>query len=71
MMSRPVSAVGYWRPLSHHARTAMMLRPDMRYKVSSFSPPFSVVNVLTYTYQSEVWTEWVSVSTDVELSYLF
>lgn len=34
MMSRPVSAVGYRRPLSHHARMAMMLRPDARYKVS-------------------------------------
>ncbi|XP_004573500.1 kinesin-like protein KIF3B [Maylandia zebra] len=35
MMSRPRSAVGYWRPLSHHARVAMMLKPDMRYKAEN------------------------------------
>ncbi|XP_075901946.1 kinesin-like protein KIF3B [Nelusetta ayraudi] len=35
MMSRPVSAVGYRRPLSHHARMAMMLRPDSRYKAEN------------------------------------
>ncbi|XP_075951617.1 kinesin-like protein KIF3B isoform X1 [Anarhichas minor] len=35
MMSRPLSAVGYRRPLSHHAHTAMMMRPDMRYKVAT------------------------------------
>ncbi|XP_068589989.1 kinesin-like protein KIF3B [Cebidichthys violaceus] len=35
MMSRPLSAVGYRRPLSHHARTAMMMRPDMRYKAEN------------------------------------
>ncbi|CAI5646564.1 unnamed protein product [Oreochromis niloticus] len=34
MMSRPRSAVGYWRPLSHHACVAMMLKPDMRYKMN-------------------------------------
>ena len=33
MMARPVSAVGYRRPLSQHARTAMKLRPDARYRV--------------------------------------
>ncbi|KAM9343069.1 kinesin-like protein KIF3B [Pholidichthys leucotaenia] len=32
MMTKPLSAVGYRRPLSHHARMAMMLRPDTRYK---------------------------------------
>ncbi|KAK9515774.1 hypothetical protein VZT92_026392 [Zoarces viviparus] len=35
MMSRPLSAVGYRRPLSHHAHTAMMMRPDMRYKAEN------------------------------------
>lgn len=34
MMKRPVSAVGYKRPLSQHARTCMMTRPDARYRVS-------------------------------------
>uniref|UniRef100_A0A3Q2QN98 Kinesin-like protein n=1 Tax=Fundulus heteroclitus TaxID=8078 RepID=A0A3Q2QN98_FUNHE len=34
MMSRPPSAVGYRRPLSHHAQIAMKIKPDMRYKVS-------------------------------------
>lgn len=37
MMTRPLSAVGYRRPLSHHARMAMMLRSDIRYKVSCAS----------------------------------
>ncbi|XP_034551878.1 kinesin-like protein KIF3B [Notolabrus celidotus] len=35
MMSRPQSAVGYRRPLSHHAHVAMMMRPDMRYKAEN------------------------------------
>ncbi|KAM6929405.1 kinesin-like protein KIF3B [Lycodopsis pacificus] len=35
MMSRPLSAVGYRRPLSHHAHTAMMMRPAMRYKAEN------------------------------------
>ncbi|XP_068453781.1 kinesin-like protein KIF3B [Clinocottus analis] len=35
MMTRPLSAVGYRRPLSHHARVAMMMRPDMRYKAEN------------------------------------
>ncbi|KAM9752203.1 kinesin-like protein KIF3B [Menidia menidia] len=35
MMSRPRSAVGYRRPLSHHARMAMMMRPHMRYKAEN------------------------------------
>ncbi|KAG9330497.1 hypothetical protein JZ751_024200 [Albula glossodonta] len=35
MMRRPVSAVGYRRPLSQHARTAMMLRPDPRYRADN------------------------------------
>ncbi|XP_053706202.1 kinesin-like protein KIF3B [Synchiropus splendidus] len=35
MMSRPLSAVGYRRPLSHHARVAMMTRPDVRYKAEN------------------------------------
>ncbi|KAG7257445.1 hypothetical protein CRUP_006127 [Coryphaenoides rupestris] len=35
MMSRPVSAVGYRRPLSHHARVAMMMRPEVRYKAEN------------------------------------
>nr|QBH87853.1 kinesin-like protein KIF3B [Larimichthys polyactis] len=35
MMTRPLSAVGYRRPLSHHARMAMMMRPDMRYKAEN------------------------------------
>ena len=34
MMCRPVSAVGYRRPLSQHARVAMVMRPEVRYKVS-------------------------------------
>ncbi|XP_029292192.1 kinesin-like protein KIF3B [Cottoperca gobio] len=35
MMTRPLSAVGYSRPLSHHARMSMMMRPDMRYKAEN------------------------------------
>ncbi|XP_036387626.1 kinesin-like protein KIF3B [Megalops cyprinoides] len=35
MMMRPVSAVGYRRPLSQHARTAMILRPDPRYRADN------------------------------------
>ncbi|XP_070824734.1 kinesin-like protein KIF3B [Chaetodon trifascialis] len=35
MMTRPLSAVGYRRPLSHHARISMMMRPDMRYKAEN------------------------------------
>uniref|UniRef100_A0A3Q0RFC4 Kinesin-like protein n=1 Tax=Amphilophus citrinellus TaxID=61819 RepID=A0A3Q0RFC4_AMPCI len=35
MMSRPLSAVGYWRPLSHRAHRAMMLMPDTRYKAEN------------------------------------
>ncbi|KAJ8257334.1 hypothetical protein GJAV_G00184480 [Gymnothorax javanicus] len=35
MMIRPVSAVGYRRPLSQHARTAMMMRPDVRYRAEN------------------------------------
>ncbi|XP_073678957.1 kinesin-like protein KIF3B [Garra rufa] len=35
MMKRPVSAVGYTRPLSQHARMAMLMRPDVRYKAEN------------------------------------
>ncbi|KAM4572002.1 kinesin-like protein KIF3B [Fundulus diaphanus] len=35
MMSRPLSAVGYRRPLSHHAQIAMKIKPDMRYKAEN------------------------------------
>ncbi|KAM4737183.1 kinesin-like protein KIF3B [Anableps anableps] len=35
MMSRPPSAVGYRRPLSHHAHVAMRMKPDMRYKAEN------------------------------------
>ncbi|KAI9545289.1 Kinesin-like protein kif3b [Dissostichus eleginoides] len=35
MMTRPLSAVGYRRPLSQHARKSMMMRPDMRYKAEN------------------------------------
>ncbi|RVE70293.1 hypothetical protein OJAV_G00062520 [Oryzias javanicus] len=35
MMSRPLSAVGYRRPLSRHARRAMMMKPDARYKADN------------------------------------
>ncbi|MEE6507883.1 hypothetical protein FKM82_017222 [Ascaphus truei] len=33
MMRRPLSAVGYRRPLSHHAKMSMMVRPEARYRV--------------------------------------
>ncbi|CAN9515907.1 unnamed protein product [Ophioblennius macclurei] len=35
MRTRPLSAVGYSRPLSHHARMAMMMRADTRYKAEN------------------------------------
>nr|XP_061802000.1 kinesin-like protein KIF3B isoform X3 [Nerophis lumbriciformis] len=35
MMSRPQSAIGFRRPLSNHARTAMKDRPDLRYKAEN------------------------------------
>ncbi|KAJ8412306.1 hypothetical protein AAFF_G00145730 [Aldrovandia affinis] len=35
MIARPVSAVGYRRPLSQHAHMAMMLRPDARYRADN------------------------------------
>lgn len=35
MMKRPVSAVGYIRPLSQHARMAMLMQPDVRYKAEN------------------------------------
>nr|XP_033819712.1 kinesin-like protein KIF3B isoform X2 [Geotrypetes seraphini] len=35
MMKRPVSAVGYKRPLSQHARMSMMIRPEARYKAEN------------------------------------
>ncbi|XP_009900091.2 kinesin-like protein KIF3B [Dryobates pubescens] len=35
MMKRPVSAVGYKRPLSQHARTSMMIRPETRYRAEN------------------------------------
>ncbi|KAL2103506.1 hypothetical protein ACEWY4_000374 [Coilia grayii] len=35
MMTRPVSAVGYRRPLSQRARLAMMMGPDVRYKAEN------------------------------------
>ncbi|TRY83649.1 hypothetical protein DNTS_017542 [Danionella cerebrum] len=35
MMTRPVSAVGYRRPLCQHARVAMMMRSDTRYKAEN------------------------------------
>ncbi|KAL6482662.1 hypothetical protein MHYP_G00075340 [Metynnis hypsauchen] len=35
MMIRPVSAVAYRRPLSQHARMAMMMRPDARYRAEN------------------------------------
>ncbi|XP_034445865.1 kinesin-like protein KIF3B isoform X1 [Hippoglossus hippoglossus] len=35
MMTRPLSAVGYRRPLCHHARMAMMMKPDTRYKAEN------------------------------------
>ncbi|XP_077316626.1 kinesin-like protein KIF3B [Lithobates pipiens] len=35
MMRRSVSAIGYKRPLSRHARMAMMVRPDPRYRAEN------------------------------------
>ncbi|MBN3275945.1 KIF3B protein, partial [Polyodon spathula] len=35
MMTRPVSAVGYKRPLSHHARMSMMMRTEARYRAEN------------------------------------
>ncbi|NWU77753.1 KIF3B protein, partial [Onychorhynchus coronatus] len=35
MMKRPVSAVGYKRPLSQHARTSMMIHPEARYRAEN------------------------------------
>ncbi|XP_062248596.1 kinesin-like protein KIF3B [Platichthys flesus] len=35
MMTRPLSAVGYRRPICHHARVAMMMKPDTRYKAEN------------------------------------
>ncbi|XP_040919746.1 kinesin-like protein KIF3B [Toxotes jaculatrix] len=35
MMTRPLSAVGYMRPLCHHARMAMIMKTDMRYKAEN------------------------------------
>ncbi|KAM5135379.1 kinesin-like protein KIF3B [Mantella aurantiaca] len=35
MMKRPVSAIAYKRPLSRHARMAMMVRPDPRYRAEN------------------------------------
>uniref|UniRef100_A0A2K6LA99 Kinesin-like protein n=1 Tax=Rhinopithecus bieti TaxID=61621 RepID=A0A2K6LA99_RHIBE len=35
MMKRPVSAVGYKRPLSQHARMSMMIRPEARYRAEN------------------------------------
>ncbi|KAL1785409.1 kinesin KIF3B [Sigmodon hispidus] len=35
MMKRPISAVGYKRPLSQHARMSMMIRPEPRYRAEN------------------------------------
>nr|XP_057907127.1 kinesin-like protein KIF3B [Doryrhamphus excisus]XP_057907128.1 kinesin-like protein KIF3B [Doryrhamphus excisus] len=35
VLSRPQSAIGFRRPLSHHARMAMMISLDMRYKAEN------------------------------------
>ncbi|XP_075032621.1 kinesin-like protein KIF3B [Mixophyes fleayi] len=35
MMKRPVSAIGYKRPLSQHAKLSMMVRPDPRYRAEN------------------------------------
>ncbi|KAJ7332231.1 hypothetical protein JRQ81_014411 [Phrynocephalus forsythii] len=35
MMKRPVSAVGYKRPLSQHAKMSMMVRPEARYRAEN------------------------------------
>uniref|UniRef100_A0A670IDN4 Kinesin-like protein n=2 Tax=Sauria TaxID=32561 RepID=A0A670IDN4_PODMU len=44
MMKRPVSAVGYKRPLSQHAKMSMMVRPEARYRVSSRSDLHKIMN---------------------------
>lgn len=49
MMSRPLSAVGCRRPLSHYARMAMITRPEMRYKVSCSRFPSLNVHAFTHT----------------------
>lgn len=35
MMKRPTSAIGYKRPLCHHAKMSMMVRPDPRYRAEN------------------------------------
>ncbi|XP_041433618.1 kinesin family member 3B S homeolog isoform X2 [Xenopus laevis] len=35
MMRRPVSAIGYNRPLCQHAKMSMMVRPDSRYRAEN------------------------------------
>ncbi|XP_029361818.1 kinesin-like protein KIF3B isoform X2 [Echeneis naucrates] len=35
MMTRPLSAVGYRRPLCQHARVALIMKPDIRYKAEN------------------------------------
>ncbi|KAM8946076.1 kinesin-like protein KIF3B [Pelodytes ibericus] len=35
MMRRPISAVGYKRPLSQHAKMSMMVKPDARYRAEN------------------------------------
>lgn len=35
MMTRPMSAVGFKRPLSQHSRMALMMKPDLRYKADN------------------------------------
>ncbi|KAE8574210.1 hypothetical protein XENTR_v10003328 [Xenopus tropicalis] len=35
MMRRPVSAIGYKRPLCQHAKMSMMVRPDSRYRAEN------------------------------------
>uniref|UniRef100_A0A8C5PVY2 Kinesin-like protein n=1 Tax=Leptobrachium leishanense TaxID=445787 RepID=A0A8C5PVY2_9ANUR len=35
MMKRPVSAVGYKRPLSQHAKMCMMMKPDAKYRAEN------------------------------------
>nr|XP_014353786.1 PREDICTED: kinesin-like protein KIF3B isoform X2 [Latimeria chalumnae] len=35
MMKRPVSAVGYKRPLSHHAQISMKMKPEARYRAEN------------------------------------
>lgn len=61
MMSRPPSAVGYRRPLSHHAHIAMRTKPDMRYKVSCFSLCFGTsirVEDSNDRLFKQNWTRW-------------